>query len=199
MGVFLRHYFGREPTHVAIGLQEANVIQNSWCGRVSLETKSSGLTFSRLQLQVSTHFTIRYHLATSYMQMLQTNVIPCLESKGILDGIWWQQDGAPPHYASVVRNYLNQKFGSHWIGRGGPVEWPPRSPDINPLDFFLWGYLKRRVYRNRPASLEELKMNIVNECRTISSETLERVAANCLRRMLLCKENSGGHFEHLLH
>jgi hypothetical protein len=34
-----------------------------------------------------------------------------------------------------------------WIGRGGSITWPPRSPDLTPLDFFLWGYAKNIVYQ----------------------------------------------------
>lgn len=60
--------------------------------------------------------------------------------------IVFQQDGAPPHFALRVRERLNEKFPGQWIGRGGPILWPPRSPDLSPLDFFLWGYVKDTVY-----------------------------------------------------
>ncbi|PNF38659.1 hypothetical protein B7P43_G01211, partial [Cryptotermes secundus] len=50
--------------------------------------------------------------------------------------IIFQQDGAP----------LNATFQNRWIGRGGPIRWPPRSPVLTPLDFFLWGYVKDRVF-----------------------------------------------------
>lgn len=59
----------------------------------------------------------------------------------------YQHDGAPPHTAGEVVNILNDMFPNRWIGRNGPVEWPARSPDLTPLDFFLWGYVKDRVYR----------------------------------------------------
>ncbi|KAJ4440129.1 hypothetical protein ANN_08267 [Periplaneta americana] len=48
-------------------------------------------------------------------------------------------DGAPPHFGRHVRNHLNATFPDRWIGRGGPVTWPPRSPDLTALDSFLWG------------------------------------------------------------
>lgn len=78
-------------------------------------------------------------LATSYKEMLQCNFIPQLRADGVLGTVWWQQDGAPAHYAQTVRDYLNETFGDRWIGRGGPVHWPARSPDLNSLVFFLWG------------------------------------------------------------
>lgn len=51
-------------------------------------------------------------------------------------GMWFLLDGAPPHYARVVANWLNNNFPERWIGRNGPVLWPPRSPDLNSCDFF---------------------------------------------------------------
>ncbi|GFG36095.1 hypothetical protein Cfor_03668 [Coptotermes formosanus] len=58
----------------------------------------------------------------------------------------FQQDGAPPHYHRDVRKCLNTRFPGRWIGRAAPIPWPPRSPDLTPLDFFLWGIVKDRVY-----------------------------------------------------
>jgi len=55
--------------------------------------------------------------------------------------IIFQQDGAPPHRGSHVRWFLDATFPNRWNGRDGPTPWPPRSPDITPLDFFLWGYV----------------------------------------------------------
>jgi len=60
--------------------------------------------------------------------------------------LWYQQDGALAHNARIVRMFLNQRFPNRWIGRGRPVLWPPRSPDLNLLDFVLWGYVKDAVY-----------------------------------------------------
>ena len=49
----------------------------------------------------------------------------------------FQQDGAPPHWGSHVSRVWDAAFPNRWIGRDGPAPWPPRSPDITPLDFFL--------------------------------------------------------------
>jgi hypothetical protein len=51
--------------------------------------------------------------------------------------IYSQQDGAPPHFHNHVRDVLDDKFQDRWIGRGGPIQWPPRRPDLTPMDFFL--------------------------------------------------------------
>jgi hypothetical protein len=59
---------------------------------------------------------------------------------------WFQHDGAPPHFSRNVQGILNRMYPNRWIGRGGPRHWPGRSPDLNPLDFFLWGYVKIVIY-----------------------------------------------------
>ncbi|KAL4131095.1 hypothetical protein QTP88_008444 [Uroleucon formosanum] len=69
--------------------------------------------------------------------------------------------GAPAHNENIVRNYLNEYFLNWWIGTYGAVQWPPRSPDLTPLDYFLWGHLKTLVYTNPLTCLLELKNKIV--------------------------------------
>jgi hypothetical protein len=54
--------------------------------------------------------------------------------------LWLEHDGAPPPYSVLAREELQMQFGENWIGRRGPINWPVRSPDLTPLDFFfLWG------------------------------------------------------------
>jgi hypothetical protein len=67
---------------------------------------------------------------------------------------WFQHDGAPPHFSRKVQGILNRMYPNRWIRRGGLRHWPARSPDLNPLDFFLWGYVKNLVY-HRPIHNEE--------------------------------------------
>lgn len=80
-----------------------------------------------------------------YLELLQNNIVPAINNLNLED-VWYQHDGAPPHSSRAVINYLNQTFTNRWIGRGGPVQWPPRSPDMSPNDFSLWGLLKSKVY-----------------------------------------------------
>jgi hypothetical protein len=75
---------------------------------------------------------------------------------------------------------------------------PPRSPDLSPPDFFLWGHLKDTVYSNHPHTLQELQANILRTVDRISTGTLQNVFANMIRRVHLCEERNGGHFQHLL-
>ncbi|PNF14690.1 hypothetical protein B7P43_G10269 [Cryptotermes secundus] len=71
--------------------------------------------------------------------------------------IYFQQEGAPPHYHREVRACLDTTLPDRWIGRGGSVEYLARSPDLTPMDFLLWGYLKDKVYAANPATFHELK------------------------------------------
>lgn len=135
-----------------------------------------------------------------YRKFLRNDLVTLLEEVPLESRInmWFQQDGHPAHTAKATRKLLHRKFGNRWIGLRGPREWPPRSPDLTPLDFFLWGHLKEQIYATRPASVEELKDKIVRACRTISPQVLRRVRSAILKRALFCERMEGGHFEHML-
>jgi len=70
--------------------------------------------------------------------------------------IYYQRGGAPPHFSQVVMPYLNHKFPNRWIGHGGAQNWPPRSPDPNPLDYHVLGYMKAMVYAHKVNTRAEL-------------------------------------------
>ena len=89
--------------------------------------------------------------------------------------LWLQQDGAPPHYARLVWEWLDRHFPGQWIGRAGPVDWPPRSPDITPIDFFLWGYIKTLVYETAPPDLNDLQQCIRDACGTVTPVMLRAI------------------------
>lgn len=140
----------------------------------------------------------------TYLELLEDTIDPALtdiienDNRYSEDDLFFQQDGAPPHYSRVVRQYLNERFPRQWIGRRGPIEWPARSPDLTPLDFFLWGYLKTKIYKTEPASLEELRRRIVHECSLITPQMLQNVRRNFEQRLYNCMEVDGHHFEHLI-
>jgi hypothetical protein len=72
-----------------------------------------------------------------YLDMLQQFLIPQLDEDDQEGRIHFQQDGAPPRYLGEVREYLNTCFPGRWTGRAAPIAWPPCSPDVTPLDFFI--------------------------------------------------------------
>ena len=73
------------------------------------------------------------------------------------DDVWFQQDGATSHISRSSLGILQDMFPSHVIFLRGDIGWPPRSPDLNPCDVFLWGYAKSKVYEHRPSTLEHLQ------------------------------------------
>lgn len=129
------------------------------------------------------------------------NILPQLLEEvplNIRRTMWFQNDGAPPHFHRDVRNHLTRTFGHRVIARGAQHPWPPRSPDFNSLDFFLWGKVKNDVYQQPIANENELRERIIVSCRSVTPETLSKVRRNFLRRINLCEQNNGMHFEHLL-
>uniref|UniRef100_A0A803JU31 Tc1-like transposase DDE domain-containing protein n=1 Tax=Xenopus tropicalis TaxID=8364 RepID=A0A803JU31_XENTR len=99
--------------------------------------------------------------ATGYAKLLHDDVFPSLCTEAGTFPVFFQQDGAPSHYGCQVR-----------IGRRGPVEWPPRSPDLTPLDFYLWGHLKAIVYAVKIRDVQHLKLWILEACASISPAVL---------------------------
>src|SRR5678816_129152 len=83
-----------------------------------------------------------------YRQFLEHDLPTLLEDVPLQlrSKMYFMHNGAPAHFSLVPRNYLNTVYPRRWIGRGGTEPWPPRSPDLNALDFFLWGHLKHLVY-----------------------------------------------------
>ncbi|GFV86384.1 putative transposable element [Trichonephila clavipes] len=97
--------------------------------------------------------------------------------------LWFQQDGATCHIARATIDLLKDTFGDRLISRFGPVNWPPRSCDLTPLDYFLWGYVKSLVYADKPQTLDHLEDNIRRVIADIRPRMLEKVIENWTSRL----------------
>jgi hypothetical protein len=115
----------------------------------------------------------------------------------VLRNAVFQQDGAPAHFSRPVREFLDETFPGHWIGRGGSVEWPPYSPDLTPCDFWLWGMLKDQVYSAPLRTIEELKERISVVIQNIPASMCSRVINSTFERFDMCIENNGVQVESL--
>ena len=112
----------------------------------------------------------------------------------------FQHDGSTPHFSLAVRHHLDATFFNKWIGRGGPINWPPRSPDLTPLDYFLWGHMKSLVYEEKCNTKEELVNRIFNAVQFIKNkpDELQKVTENIIQRAECCIHSDGGHFEQFI-
>lgn len=130
-----------------------------------------------------------------YADMLKNFVIPTLVDRGILSTVVFQQDGAPAHTHAEVLSILRRTFKHRVISRGFEFEWPSRSPDLSPLDFWLWGYLKSRIYLNAPETIDQLKASIRSEIINIRPDQLQSAVGSFWNRVRAALQNNGGHVE----
>ena len=131
----------------------------------------------------------------TYLDVLEQFLEPQLISDGIMDTVVFQHDGAPPHFAITVRDYLNQAFPGRWIGRAAPMKWPPRSPDLTPLDIFAGGFIKSDVHQVKINSIQQLKQRIRAAADNITLSMLAKVFRSVVVRWSLCLYAQGGHIE----
>lgn len=112
--------------------------------------------------------------------------------------IYFQQDGAPAHNYRAVPALLQTLFGDRWIATHGSVRFPPRSPDITPLDFYFWGYVKNEAYKARYNTENDLQNAIRNIINSIDGRVVFNATRSVLKRAQKCVEIGGDVFEHLL-
>ena len=107
----------------------------------------------------------------------------------------FQQNGAPAHRARDTVTML-QRETPEFIP---PEMWPLISPDMNPVDYTIWGILQERVYRLRIHDVKELKERLLREWRLLHMHTaIAAVIAQWHSRLNACVRMNGGHFEHKL-
>ena len=177
------HYWAEYNPHITVEKAQRKPKVTVWCG----------MTASR----IVGPFIIRDTMnAERYLAMLQNDVWPVVSTWPNLNDLVFMQDGAPPHYATVVRNWLDRSFDQQWLGRAGPHEWPARSPDLTPCDFFLWGYVKEEVYKTNPKTLDQLETAIRNVIGAIPIDHLNKSCESVRDRIGKLKRNGGGHIEY---
>ncbi|GFW89841.1 uncharacterized protein TNCV_2424981 [Trichonephila clavipes] len=109
------------------------------------------------------------------------------------------QDGDPPHITRCVKDVLKHYFTEERvISRQFRHLWSPRSPDLNPCDYWLWGHFKPLVSWDQPRTLPDLKYSISRHVLNISHNTLRSMVQHAILRFQILAENDGHHVEHLL-
>ncbi|GFT88942.1 histone-lysine N-methyltransferase SETMAR [Trichonephila clavipes] len=125
-----------------------------------------------------------------YRAMITNFFIPELNNHDVQE-LGFQQDGATCHTARATIDLLKDTFGDRLISHFGPVNWPPRSCDLTPLDYFLWGYVKSLVYADKPQTLDHLEDNIRRVIADIRPQMLEKVIENWTSRLDYIRANRG--------
>ena len=134
-----------------------------------------------------------------YVTMLNDFLRPELRRQRMnMRRMWFQQDGATAHTAGASMEVVHRMFPQHVISRFGDVAWPPRSPDLSICDFFLWGYLKGKVYISKPRTLEELKDSIRREIAAIDNDLLQTVMQDFRKRLQECVRQDGHHLSDVI-
>ncbi|GFU61156.1 putative DD41D transposase [Trichonephila clavipes] len=95
-----------------------------------------------------------------------------------LQELWFQQDIATCHTAHATIDLLKDTFVDRLMLRFEPVNWPTRSCDLTPLDYFLWGYVKSFVYADKPQTLDHLEDNIRRVIADIRPQMLGKLIEN---------------------
>ena len=149
-GLLNRHnlrIWGLENPHDTCELKRDSPKLNMWCGII--HDKIIGPFF----------FSEKSITAQIYLDVLTKYLSPQLEQ--YQSQVIFQQAVHPLIGAPDVCHFLNEAFPDRWIGRDGPIPWPPRSPDITALDFFLQGYVKDTVYRIKVRDINDLRQQII--------------------------------------
>lgn len=157
-------YWSSENPHWLTTIDNQHVWKiNVWCG--ILDDRIIGPIFIEGNLN-------RFR----YRDLLVQDLPDALEDipLGLRQRMWFQQDGCPAHTSQLARNSLNQLFPNRWIGKYGPVNYPPRSPDLTVLDYYLWGRIKDLVYRERPTTRENMIDRIIQAIASLQAEEIRR-------------------------
>jgi hypothetical protein len=108
--------------------------------------------------------------------------------------MWFQQDGATAHTATASMAVVWEMFPGHVISQCGDLlPWPARSPDLRVCDYLLWGYLKEKVFINRPCTVHELKVAIEHEIAAIPPDMVRCSVNNFKTRLQECIWRDGNH------
>jgi transposase len=111
-------------------------------------------------------------------------------------GFIFQQDGAPAHTAKLAQDWIATNC-TEFIGKD---EWPPNSPDLNPLDYHVWGAMLEgyKTFHPKPKNIDELKKVLQLIWDQLPQDSINKAVLSFTKRLRACLKAGGGHFEHSL-
>ncbi|GFU14436.1 uncharacterized protein TNCV_328971 [Trichonephila clavipes] len=101
-------------------------------------------------------------------------------------------------HSSCHNRFIEDTFGDRLISRFGPVNWPPRSCDLTPLDYFLWGYVKSLVYADKPQTLDHLKTTFAVLFPIYGHKCWKKVIENWTSRLDYIRASRGSHMPEII-
>ena len=129
--------------------------------------------------------------AKEYIKVLRYHVLPWLKKTYPKGNYIFQQDGAPGHTALTAQQFLTRNFAKFW-----PKDmWPPQSPDLNPLDYGIWGIMDKNARATPHPNLESLKTSIIREWNNLSQDYVAKTCQQFRGRLEKAVEADGGSFE----
>ena len=114
--------------------------------------------------------------------MLNEFLFTKIEEKDIVN-IWFQQDTATCHTAEATHDILRPIFEDRIISLRADVVWPPRSYDLTPLDYYLWGAVKDKCYADKSETIDALKDNIPEAIVKMQLHIIDNVLKNWTDRV----------------
>ena len=91
--------------------------------------------------------------SNAYMELLITVVKPWITSAANGRPYVWQQDSAPCHTSRKCKKWLSANLNDYTI----PNVWPPNSPDLNPMDYYVWGTANRHASTTKAQLVDRIK------------------------------------------
>ena len=99
----------------------------------------------------------------------------------------FQPDGAPAHLSRHTVAYLHLNVPEFFE----PENWPPNSPDLNPVDYAVWGALQQMVYRRKISDIDQLKRVLINCWAQLSQDTLNPAIDQLPKRLMMVIKAKG--------
>lgn len=126
-----------------------------------------------------------------YYKVLRYHVLPWLKANYPKGNYVWTQDGAPAHKSAKVQKFCKRHMADFWEA----TDWPPGSPDLNPLDFFWWGAIEKKTNATPHRNVSDLKAAIIKEWSTYPAAAIQKACSSFRRRVELVIAAGGGHIE----
>jgi inhibitor of nuclear factor kappa-B kinase subunit alpha len=126
-----------------------------------------------------------------YIGLLEQHLVPWLRKNYPEGNYVFQQDGAPAHTSNRTQKWMAENLANFW----SKEVWPPSSPDLNPLDYSVWGVLEGKACKTSHPSVDALKVSIVKAWRTLSKEYIVKTCRSFRTRLEKVVDAEGGLFE----